>query len=54
MQLDIFTAFKEKRPNFSIELTSFTCLKPWFVKLMKEWNTCYYHYHTELMELKLA
>jgi hypothetical protein len=54
MQLDFFTTFKEKHPNVSIELTSFTCLKPWLVKRMKEWNTCYYHYHIELVELKIG
>jgi len=54
MQLNFFTTFKEKHPNVSIELTSFICLKPWFVKHMKEWNTFYCHYHIELVEQKIG
>ncbi len=53
MQLDFFIIFKEKHPIVSIELTSFTHLKPWFVKCMK-WNTCCCHYHTKLVELKIG
>lgn len=33
-------------------LTKFQTLKPWFVKRLKEWNTCTYRYHTKLNELK--
>ncbi len=33
-------------------LTKFQTLKPWFVKRLKEWNTCTCRYHTKLNELK--
>ncbi len=54
MQLDFFTAFKEVHHDVSIELTTFSCLKPWFVKCIKEWSTCCYRYHIKLMELKIG
>jgi hypothetical protein len=37
-----------------VQLTTFSNLKPWFVKCQKEWNTVCYKYHIELVELKLA
>jgi hypothetical protein len=40
--------------DVSIELTTFSYLKPWFVKRIKEWSTCCYRYHIELMELKIG
>jgi hypothetical protein len=53
MQVDFFTAFKEMHHDVSIELIAFSCLKPWFVKHIKDWKTGCYHYYTKLMELKV-
>jgi hypothetical protein len=54
LQLGFFIALKEIHPNTKILLIAFSNLKPWFVRHMKEWNTCCYHYHTELVELRIG
>jgi hypothetical protein len=35
-------------------LSKFQHLKPWFIKRLKEWNTCTCWYHNELNELKIG
>jgi hypothetical protein len=52
-QLELFIAFKLKNPNVPM-IRVFECLKPWFVKRLKEWNTSTCRYHIELNELKLG
>jgi hypothetical protein len=44
--------FKEKHPNVQVMLSKFESLKPWFVRKLHEWNTCYYWYHIEISKLK--
>jgi hypothetical protein len=48
LQLEFFTAFKEKYPDIAIQLTKFQLLKPWFVRCLTSWSTCCYRYHTEV------
>ncbi len=36
-----------------VQVTTFSNLKPWFMKCQKESNTCW-KYHTELVELKIS
>jgi hypothetical protein len=38
----------------SLMLTRFHKMKLWFVKRLKEWNTCCYKYHREVNELRLG
>ena len=35
-------------------LTSFNKLKPWWVRRLKNWNTCCYKYQQELSDLKVG
>jgi hypothetical protein len=51
LQLNFFTLFKLTNPNVQIELIHFLAFTPWFVKYMKQWNTCCCKYHIELREL---
>jgi hypothetical protein len=51
IQLELFTAFKRQYPGKAIGVTTFMSLKPWFIRRLKEWNTCYCHYHQEIREL---
>jgi hypothetical protein len=37
-----------------VQLTTFSNLKPWFMKCQKEWNTCYFKNHTKFVELKIG
>jgi hypothetical protein len=53
-QLEFFIAFKLKHTKVHVMLTKFQSLKSWFVKRLKEWNTCTCQYHTKLNELKLG
>ena len=48
VQLEFFTSFKEKHLEAMIGLTKFHLLKPWFVRWLAQWNTCYCMYHMEL------
>ncbi len=50
----IFNAFEEKYPTMLIQLTTFSSLKPWFVRNMKEWSTCCCHYHNKHLEFKIG
>jgi len=50
LQLNFFTLFKLTNPKVQIEFIHFLTFMPWFVKYMKQWNTCC-KYHTELREL---
>ncbi len=35
----VFIMFKEKHPDVMVQLTTFSNLKPWFMKHQKEWGT---------------
>jgi hypothetical protein len=37
-----------------MNLTKFQRLKPWFVRRLKQWNTCTFQYHTKFNELRLS
>ncbi len=54
LQLEFFIAFKLANPNIQVQLTSFQLLKPWFLKWLKQWNTCCCRYYIELKELMLG
>ncbi len=53
-QLEFFTTFKLRNPNVLMMLTRFHYLKPWFVKRLKEWNTCRFKYLTKLNKMRLG
>jgi hypothetical protein len=53
-QLEFYTNFVEKHPDFPCSLSSFENLKPWWVRRLRVWNTCCYRYHQELTELIIA
>lgn len=44
--------FKDQHLNVQTQLITFESFKPWFVKKLREWNTCCYRYYTEIRELK--
>ncbi len=46
--------FKLKNSDAPMMFQVFKNLKPWFVKRLKEWNTCTCQYHTALNELRLG
>jgi hypothetical protein len=52
--LKFFMTFKLKHLEILVMLSKFQSLKPWFVKRLKEWNTCTCRYHTKLNELRLG
>jgi hypothetical protein len=52
LQFDFFTFFKDQHLNVQVQLRAFDSLKPWFVKKLREWNTCCCKYHTKINELK--
>ena len=47
-------SFKARYPNMLCSLTSFESMKPWWVRHLRLWNTCYCKYHQELLELLRA
>jgi hypothetical protein len=51
VQLDFFTTFKSEYPKTHVALTTFVSLKPWWVRKLMMWITCYCHYHQELKKL---
>ncbi len=53
-RLSFFFKFQTTHPKASIEQRLFESLKLFFVKPMKDRNTCYCMYHVKLNELKLA
>jgi hypothetical protein len=54
VQTEFFLRFQATHLNLIIGQRSFESLKPFFVKPMKDQNTCCYIYHVELNELRLA
>lgn len=48
LQLEFYSAFKDKYPDTKCKLTVFQVLKPWWVRRLKNWNTCCCKYHQEL------
>ncbi len=54
LAIKFFTIFKLKHFEVQAMLSKFQHLKPWFIKRLKEWNTCTYRYHIEFNELKIV
>ena len=54
LQTKFFIRFKEANPEIIVGERSFCSLKPFFIKAMKERNTCCCIYHVELNELRIA
>jgi len=54
MQTSFFLKFQESNPLVDIGQSSFEYLKPFFVKPLKNRNTCCCIYHVELEELRVA
>jgi hypothetical protein len=51
-QLELYAAFMQKHHGINCCLWSFDMLKPWWMRRLKNWNTCYCWYHQELVELR--
>ena len=51
-QTSFFQQFMEAHPECSIRQRAFERLKPWWVKKLKEWNTCCCIYHVEMDPMK--
>ena len=54
MQTDFFMNFKEQHPSLDIGFRAFQGLKPFFVRKLKERNTCCCVYHTRIDLMHLA
>lgn len=54
LQLILYTWFKETNPSMEIGFSTFEKLKPWFVKQLAEFNSCYFRHHAQMLELKDA
>jgi hypothetical protein len=50
--LDFYTRFLKEHPNCQIGPWAFEKFKSYYVRRLKEWNTCAYKYHVEMVELK--
>jgi len=50
--VDFFTQFKTAHEDVQIGLKSFVKLKPYFVKRLKDFNTCCCKYHQEMVKIK--
>jgi hypothetical protein len=53
-QLEFYTIFVGKYPDFPCSLSSFENLKPWWMRRLRVWNTCCCRYHQELTKLMIA
>lgn len=53
-QLSLYTRFRGEHTGVEIGVRSFESLKPWFVKRMKEFNSCCCRYPVQMGELKDA
>ena len=51
--MDFYTRFKAAHPIVEIGFISFHKLKPYFVRKLKDFNTCC-KYHQELIEIKVG
>jgi hypothetical protein len=54
VHIEFFLRFQVAHLDLIIGQRSLEYLKPFFVKLVKDWNTCCCIYHVEFIELKLA
>jgi hypothetical protein len=54
LQTQFFIRFQKAHPEVIAGERSFCSLKPFFIKAMKERNTCCCIYHVELNELRMA
>lgn len=54
LQTQFFIRFQKAHPEVIVGERSFRSLKPFFIKAMKERNTCCCIYHVELNELRIA
>ena len=54
LQTQFFIRFVKAHPEVIVGERCFICLKPFFIKAMKERNTCCCIYHVELDELRIA
>ncbi len=50
----VFHNIQIEESKVNLMLTRFHNMKLWFVKRLKEWNTCCYKYHREVNELRLG
>jgi hypothetical protein len=53
-QISLYMRFRGEHSGVEIGVRSFEALKPWFVKRMKEFNSCCCRYHVQMVELKDA
>ncbi len=51
LQLNFYNQFVRGHPNCIVELRAFEKLKPYYVRKLKECNTCACKYHIEMVEL---
>jgi len=51
LQLKFFIAFRQRFLEIQVMLIVFKKLKLWFLRRLKDWNTCCCQYHMELKEL---
>ena len=54
VQIEYFLRFRETHPTVQIGQRSFEKLKPWFVRKLKDRNTCCCVYHIQMLFLKDA
>ena len=54
LQVEFFLNFKEQHPSCVIGFRTFQQIKPFYVKRLKERNTCCCIYHTHMDFLRLA
>jgi hypothetical protein len=51
-QLDFYSQLKKQNPICQVGLQAFEKLKPYYIRQLKEINTCAYKYHVEMGELR--
>jgi hypothetical protein len=54
LQMDFYTQFLKANTSCQVGLQAFDGLKPYYVRQLKERNTCACKYHVDMVELKLG
>jgi hypothetical protein len=54
MQLDFYTRFRTLNVGVVVSFVAFRRLKPYFVKRLRDFNSCCCRYHQEMVEITLG
>lgn len=52
--MDFYSRFKAVNTELKVGLTTFKKLKPFFVKKLKDFNTCCCKYHQQMLQIKIG